>query len=108
MFIRIPDPTFFHPGSEFPGSLFRIPDPDPDVLPIPDPGVKKAPDPGSATLRKPGTLDGLSGQLLQHGAVCGSRTRDCWCGPPSPSWPPSSGDRQVTSRDKGFTTPYDF
>ncbi len=53
-------------------------------------------------LRKPGTLDGLSGQLLQHGAVCGSRTRDCWCGSPPPSWPHSSGDRQVTTRDKGL------
>jgi hypothetical protein len=70
---RIPDPTFFHPGSrilikEFkyfnpkkskkwflssknyePGCSSRIPDPDADFLPsrIPDPGVKKAPNPGS-------------------------------------------------------------
>jgi hypothetical protein len=76
----IPDPTFFHPGSEFfpsrihikefkyfnpktcflrsrkydPGysSRIRIPHADPDFLHIPDPVVKKAPDPGpgSATL----------------------------------------------------------
>jgi hypothetical protein len=70
---RIPDPTFFHPGSrtlikEFkyfspkkakkwflsfkkydPGRSSRIPDPDADFLPyrIPDPGVKKAPNSGS-------------------------------------------------------------
>ncbi len=63
----IPDPTFFHPGSEFFPS--RIPDlhkefnyfnpkkwflsskyPDPDFLHISDPGVKKALDPGSAKL----------------------------------------------------------
>jgi hypothetical protein len=70
MFFLIPDPTFFHPGSEFfpsririkefkyfnpkkwflssrkydPGCSSRIPDPDPDFLPIRDPGVKKAPD----------------------------------------------------------------
>jgi hypothetical protein len=80
----IPDPTFFHPGSELSPSRIRIkkfkyfippkkpkkmvsklwkvwsgmfiPDPDADVLPIPDPGVKKAPDSGSgsATL-VPGT-----------------------------------------------------
>jgi hypothetical protein len=37
---RIPDPTFFHPGS---GSLLF------QILPIPDPGVKKAPDPGSGS-----------------------------------------------------------
>jgi hypothetical protein len=79
---RIPDPTFFYPGSrilikEFkyltykkakkwflsrkkydPGCSSRIPDPDADFLPswIPDPGVKKVPypipDPGSATLKK--------------------------------------------------------
>jgi hypothetical protein len=65
---RIPDPTFFHPGSELspsrtpkkwflssrkydPGCLSRIPDPDADFYPsrIPDPGVKKAPDPGSGS-----------------------------------------------------------
>jgi hypothetical protein len=66
----IPDPNFFHPGSqirifsipdpnfssririkEFNDFMIRlfIPDPDPDFLPNPDPGVKKAPDPGSAT-----------------------------------------------------------
>ncbi len=71
---RIPDPTFFHPGSSSknlsiltlkkakkwflsskkydPGCSSRIPDPDADFLPsrIPDPGVKKAPNPRSATL----------------------------------------------------------
>ncbi len=74
----IPDPTFFHPGSELSpsririkefkcfnpkkwflssrkydlGCSSRIPDPDADFYPsrIPDPGVKKAPDPGSGTL----------------------------------------------------------
>jgi hypothetical protein len=72
----IPDPTFFHPGSEFfqPGSVsknlsilpkieflssrkydpgcssrIRIPHQDPDFLLIPDPGFKKAPDPGSGS-----------------------------------------------------------
>jgi hypothetical protein len=70
---RIPDPTFFHPGSrilnkEFkyfnpkkakkwflsskkydPGCSSRIPDPDADFLPsrISDPGVKRAPNHGS-------------------------------------------------------------
>jgi hypothetical protein len=69
----IPDPNFFHRGSQFfpflihikefrhfsPKKLFlstrkydlgclseiRIPDPNPEFLSIPDPGVKKAPDP---------------------------------------------------------------
>jgi hypothetical protein len=75
----IPDPNFFHPGSEFflsririkqfknvtqklflssgkydPGCSPRIPDPDFHPLWIPDPGVKKAPDPGSATLLSSG------------------------------------------------------
>ncbi len=68
----VPDPTFFHPGSEFfpsririkefryfkpkkwflssrkydAGCSFRIPNPDPGFLSVPDPGVKKAPDHG--------------------------------------------------------------
>jgi hypothetical protein len=76
MFIRIPDPTYFHPGSEFFPSRIRIKEfkflnpqkwflssrkYDPGCSSririlafypsrIPDPGVKKAPGPGSATL----------------------------------------------------------
>jgi hypothetical protein len=32
----IPDPTFFHPGSQ----IRNVPDPDADFLPIPDPGSR--------------------------------------------------------------------
>jgi hypothetical protein len=58
---RIPDPTFFHPGSRIRIKEFKYFNPkkwflssrkyDPGCSSrIPDPGVKKAPDPGSATL----------------------------------------------------------